>query len=228
MFDSAVLGQALISGESHPEVADEAGLTPGKSDRSEEARLIAQCLAGNSGAFAVLVRPHLTLFTSGIQRILQNQHETQDALQEALLSIHAGLHLFPARDRFPTWAYRICLNEALLRRRSQMRQRDVSFEPFVQADRWLDRGDPGAATQETPTHRRWASDLHRTLLRTGLTDLSEEQRLVFVLRDLEGMDTEYVARKLGISRALVREHRHRALLQLRDEQAVVHVNFCEI
>lgn len=101
------------------------------SDQAHESHLIAGILAGNREAFAVLVRPYLGLFTTGIHRILQDGHDTQDALEEALLSIHAELHHFMGRSKFSTWAYRICLNEALMLRRSRMRRREADIEDFV-------------------------------------------------------------------------------------------------
>lgn len=59
------------------------------------------------------------------------------------------------------------------------------------------------------------SDQLRAKIREGLGRLSDEQRAVFILRDLEGMDTDEVARILGISRGLVRQRLHRARLGLR-------------
>ena len=59
------------------------------------------------------------------------------------------------------------------------------------------------------------SDQVRAKIREGLTQLSDEQRAVFILRDLEGLDTDEVAQLLGISRGLVRQRLHRARLGLR-------------
>jgi hypothetical protein len=100
-----------------------------KFDPSDDAQLIATIRAGDQEAFTDLVRPYLTLFTVGIQRILQNEPDTQIALQGALLSIRTELHLLKAGTRFSTWAYRICLNEALMLRRSRVRQVDNDLEP---------------------------------------------------------------------------------------------------
>jgi RNA polymerase sigma-70 factor (ECF subfamily) len=59
------------------------------------------------------------------------------------------------------------------------------------------------------------SEQVRSKIREGLNQLSDEQRAVFILRDLEGMDTDEVAHVLGISRGLVRQRLHRARLGLR-------------
>ena len=96
-----------------------------------ESQLISQILAGDSAAFAALLRPHLRLFTHGIHRILQDAQDTQDALEEALLDIHAQLPNFGGRSKFSTWAYHICLNEALLLRLSRMRRGKENSEDMV-------------------------------------------------------------------------------------------------
>ena len=57
-------------------------------DASHESQLIAKALQGDGDAFGTLVEPYLGLFYAGIHRILQDPQDAQDALQEALLSIH--------------------------------------------------------------------------------------------------------------------------------------------
>lgn len=93
--------------------------------------LAARAMAGDDEAFAALVRPHLNLFTSGIHRILQDAQDTQEALQEALLDIHAELGRFHGKSSFCAWAYHICLDEALRVRRSRTRRRENNIEDLV-------------------------------------------------------------------------------------------------
>ena len=87
--------------------------------RRPEAVLITEVLQGNQAAYQELVNPHLGLFAAGIQRILQGRMETQRALEDALLSIHASLSRFRPETRFSTWSYHICIEEALKARRAR-------------------------------------------------------------------------------------------------------------
>nr|WP_320132770.1 sigma-70 family RNA polymerase sigma factor [uncultured Holophaga sp.] len=188
-------------------------------DVSHEPSLIAQTLQGDGDAFGTLVEPYLGLFYAGIHRILQDPQDAQDALQEALLSIHTELHRFQGMSKFSTWAYRICINEALMMRRSKLRKREDKIEDF------LPRFSPDGHLMSTDSLRDWSQEAIaldlveqeqvRAKIREGLEQLSDEQRSVFILRDLEGMDTEEVAQMLGISRGLVRQRLHRARLGLR-------------
>ena len=184
-----------------------------------EDQLILSAQEGDGEAFSVLVRPYLGLFFAGIHRILQDTLDAQDALQEALISIHTELSRFQGKSKFSTWAYRICINEALMLRRSRIRRREDAIEDF------LPRFSPDGHLMNTDRMRDWSQDAMalvsverdqmRVKIREGLNQLSDDQRAVFILRDLEGMNTDEVALKLGISRGLVRQRLHRARLGLR-------------
>jgi RNA polymerase sigma-70 factor, ECF subfamily len=188
-------------------------------DSQDEGALVAKAQAGDGEAFGALVEPYLGLFYAGIHRILQDPQDSQDALQEALLSIHKELHRFLGMSKFSTWAYRVCINEALMLRRSKIRRREDNIEDF------MPRFSPEGHLTNSDKLRDWSQDANalvmveqdqvRARIREGLTHLSEEQRAVFVMRDIEGMDTDEVARTLGISRGLVRQRLHRARLGLR-------------
>jgi RNA polymerase sigma-70 factor (ECF subfamily) len=159
------------------------------------------------------------LFTAGIHRILQDPLDTQDALQEALLSIHTELYRFLGQSKFSTWAYRICLNEALMLRRSRIRRREDTLEDFMphfsEDGHLMGKESLLETSREASAMEKVEEEQVRQKIREGLALLSEEQRAVFIMRDIEGMDTEEVAKVLGISRGLVRQRLHRARLGLR-------------
>jgi RNA polymerase sigma-70 factor (ECF subfamily) len=100
-------------------------------DQLDEFDLITATLSGDHEAFEALIRPHLHIFTIGIHRILQDPQDTQEALQEAILSIHSELNRFTGRNRFFAWAYRICLHEGLMLRRSRISRREPNVEMFM-------------------------------------------------------------------------------------------------
>lgn len=174
---------------------------------------------GDADAFRALVEPHLGMFQAVIQRILQDPADTQDALQEALLAMHQQLDRFEGKSRFSTWGYRICVNEALMLRRSRTRRREDAMEDFLprfhgdghhsEVEAFFDLGQAAEAL-----HMAESAQLRAKVLE-GLDRLSDDQRAVFVLKDLEDWDSEDIARHLGISRELVRQRLHRARLGMR-------------
>lgn len=127
-FATACKVKGLAGPEGIPPTASNAGPT---DPALNESQLITQILAGDSAAFATLLRPHLRLFTHGIHRILQDAQDTQDALEEALLDIHTDLRSFGGSSKFSTWAYHICLNQALLLRLSRMRRGKENSEDML-------------------------------------------------------------------------------------------------
>ncbi|HLP31723.1 MAG TPA: sigma-70 family RNA polymerase sigma factor, partial [Geothrix sp.] len=104
---------------------DPAARPPGETD------LIQASIGGDSAAFEALVRPHLGMLFRVIERILGNEAESQDALQDALLTLHRELPGFQGASKFSTWAYRICVNQALMARRKRVRRREDGIEDLM-------------------------------------------------------------------------------------------------
>lgn len=194
------------------------------SSLETESQLLARALSGDGEAFAVLVQPSLGMFHSAILRILGDPADAQDALQEALIAMHSQLSRFEGKSKFSTWAYRVCINEALMLRRSRLRRREDSVEDFM--PRFEDDGhhrnvESVLGFKEEAEALAMAEGRQlRERVQEGLDRLSSDQRAVFILKDLEGWDTEDIARHLGISRDLVRQRLHRARLGLRGCLAV--------
>lgn len=184
-----------------------------------EATLIQAVAQGDAEAFESLVRPHLGMLFRVIDRILGNEAESQDVLQDALITIHRELPGFQGASKFSTWAYRICVNQALMARRKRVRRREDAIEDLMPRF-----GDDGHH-MNVDTILDWSEDAEALMkveqdelqarVRAGLDRLSDDQRAVFVLRDLEGWNTEEIASHLGITRELVRQRVHRARLALR-------------
>lgn len=186
---------------------------------ASEPTLVQAAAQGDPEAFEALVRPHLGMLFRVIDRILGNEAESQDALQDALLTLHRELPGFQGASKFSTWAYRICVNQALMARRKRVRRREDAIEDLMPRF-----GDDGHH-MNVDALLEWSEDAEALMkveqeelkarVRQGLDRLSDDQRAVFVLRDLEGWDTEEIASHLGITRELARQRLHRARLAMR-------------
>jgi RNA polymerase sigma-70 factor (ECF subfamily) len=192
----------------------------------EEAELIQRAAAGESDAFGALVAPHLGLFFNGILRILGNRADAQDALQNALLGIYEDLPGFQARSRFSSWAYKVCINAALMFRRSSLRFREESMDTMP----GLGEFDGSGHHLDTRESLRWSvepqalAEAERRQLRECLVQaldaLPDPLRVVFVLRDLEDWSTEDIAAKLDQAAPTVRQRLHRARVQVQERLRV--------
>ena len=188
-----------------------------------ETELIQRAATGDSDAFGALVQPHLALFHNGIHRILGNVADTQDALQDALMSIHRDLPRFEGRSRFSSWGYKVCLNAALMARRSRVRIHDMEWSEPLALGPFDARGhhtevDRAPEWQvEAQAHALVERIEMRECLTRALDELPDTHRIVFVLKDLEDWETDDIARHLQLTPGTVRQrlHRARALLQAR-------------
>lgn len=179
-----------------------------------EDEVLRRAAQGDGDAFEELVRPHLSLFYNGIHRILGDPSDSQDALQDALIAIFRDLPRFEARSRFSTWAYRVCVNAALMQRRERVRRREETLTDH-QA-----RYDPSGHNLDPLAGLDWSVQAEalaraedqelRAHLVAALDGLPDTQRAVFILRDLEDWNSGQIAQHLGIAPDAVRQRLHRA------------------
>ncbi|MFJ3705504.1 MULTISPECIES: RNA polymerase sigma factor [Streptomyces] len=170
-------------------------------DRSDtdDALLVVRAAEGDEEAFAVLVRLHAPTLVRMATRMLGNEPEAEDAVQDALISAWRKLPQFQMQSTFRTWVYRIVTNRCLNVLRSR---RPVDH---------LDAADHLAAPEHTVSPARIAES-HAAVdeLQTALTTLSAEQRACWVLRELDGQSYEFIAQAVGISQEAVRARVFRA------------------
>ena len=126
-----------------------------------------------------------------------------------------NLERFQAKARFSTWLVRIALNEALckLRKRSRCEAFSLDCDPH--------EGDEHQPMEivdwgRNPEERFAASEL-RQILETCMETLAPPLRVVFQLRDVEGLSIEETAETLGITASAVKARLFRARLQLRNK-----------
>src|ERR1700693_2772564 len=98
---------------------------PGQAGGTGEQDLIWSVQQGQHELFYDLVRPYERRVYAAALAILRNEHDAEDAAQEAMLKAFANIRQFRAEARFSTWLIQITINEALMRRR---RERTVVME----------------------------------------------------------------------------------------------------
>lgn len=177
---------------------------------ADDRRLIADCLDGDNAAFGELVRRHQDRLYNTVYRLVENAEDALDVVQEAFLNAYQSLDSFKGDAQFFTWLYRIAVNTAIsLKRKRRVlaripdRNGENPIEPADQSE--LNR--PGHAIEQAEEEQK----LHRALAR-----LSQEHRVVLVMKELEGQKYEDIAATLGVPIGTVRSRLHRARLELRE------------
>lgn len=187
------------------------------ADRGEpDDRLLLERLrAGDERAFDELVRTAGGRMLALARRMLPREEDARDCVQEAFLHAFRSLDRFDGRSRLTTWLHRIAVNACLMRLRSQRRRPEQSLDallPRFRGDGHQERDTtPWKPPQESGIEREEVRDLVRARIR----ELPEQYRVVLLLRDIEGLDTDETAAMLGTTAAAIKTRLHRARQALR-------------
>jgi RNA polymerase sigma-70 factor (ECF subfamily) len=175
---------------------------------AEDADLIAECLSGRTEAYGELVRRYQDRLFNAVYRFLDSAEDAQDVVQESFLSAYQALDGFEGGSRFFTWLYRIAMNHAI----DLKRKRKVILHMDVYRDEAL---QPPDEKVESNPEEYVAQQEDCRLVRAALKEVSEEHRMVLVLKDLDGLKYEEIAEILGVPIGTIRSRLHRARLELR-------------
>jgi RNA polymerase sigma-70 factor (ECF subfamily) len=182
-------------------------------DDAELARRIGQ---HDHAAFEIMMRRNNGALYRVARAILKNGTEAEDVLQEAYLSAYRHMGEFRGDAKLATWLTRIVVNQALARRRSQLRARVVVPFSNLQADDHVEEelGDTDDAAN-SPEHSTTRAEM-RSLLERKIEELPVAFRTVFMLREVDELSGAETAECLSITEATVRSRLFRARGLLRE------------
>jgi RNA polymerase sigma-70 factor (ECF subfamily) len=179
-----------------------------------DADIVKRVRAGERALFEVLMRRHNQRLYRAARAILKDENEVEDVMQQAYINAFTHLHQFEERSQFSTWLTRIALNEAFGRRRKMRQSESMARRP---SDLDEDSGefmDTITSPQPDPERQAYAHELHR-LLEAAVDTLPETYRIVFMLRDIEGLSTSETGEGLGLGEEAVKTRLHRARAMIR-------------
>jgi RNA polymerase sigma-70 factor (ECF subfamily) len=186
-----------------------------EGEPEEETALISALRAGEDAAFEKLVRSYSARLLAVARRMLQDEDDARDAVQEAFLSAFRGIDRFRADSRVSTWLHRIVVNTCLMKLRSRRRRPETSIEDLL--PRYLEDGHHADAPVEwsEAAESGFEREEIRSLVHTSIDRLPETYRTVLLLRDIEELDTRETARMLEVSTNAIKIRLHRARQALR-------------
>jgi RNA polymerase sigma-70 factor (ECF subfamily) len=184
-------------------------------DAADDRALIARLKAGDGDAYEEAVRLYSGRLLAVTRRILGNDEEARDALQDTFLSAFRSIARFEGDARLSTWLHRIAVNAALMKVRSRKRKPERSIEDLLPAYREDGHHVEGFVSWSPPVDVAMEIAHNRALVRRCIAELPDQYRVALILRDVEDMDTAEVAAVLGISPNAVKIRCHRARQALR-------------
>ena len=184
------------------------------SDTYDEKELIRRLKAGDKAACAECIEIHSPIIYRLALRLMKNEAEAEDVMQETFMNAFKAIDSFEGRSGLGTWLYRIAYNSAMMKlRRGEQHMVSVdealSYETNAVIPRQL--YDWCCLPEED-----FASEEVLAELELAIKELPDKLRVVFVLRELEGLSTIETADSLDLTESAVKVRLHRARLWLRE------------
>ncbi len=168
-------------------------------------------------ALADAVREHGGAMLSVARRLLGNEEDARECVQEGYLRAFSKAESFEGRSSFRTWLHRIVVNTALGILRSRKRAPTQSIDDLLpEFDAEGCRIEPDWHFNE-PLERMLERDDVRSLVRRSIDGLPDPYRTVLLLRDIEGFTTDEAAAMLETNTGAIKTRLHRARAALKKQ-----------
>ncbi len=173
-----------------------------------DAAVVARVRAGERDAFRVLVDRHARAIFRLAYRMVGNEQDADDVVQETFLRAYRQIGRFESRANFGTWLYRIAVNCAvdLLRQRPRREQ--------GQPDDGPEPGLTEADANPSPERLTFSAEIQEKV-EAALHHLSEAERAAFVLRHFEGQSIDEIGHVLGLRTSATKHTVFRAVQKMR-------------
>jgi RNA polymerase sigma-70 factor (ECF subfamily) len=175
--------------------------------------IVKRVRAGERALFEILMRRHNQRLYRAARAVVNDEYDVEDVMQQAYINAFTHLHQFEERSQFSTWLTRITLNEAFGRRRKVQSELMARVSDVVGKDAG-EFMETVRSPQPDPERQAYAQELHR-VLEEAVDALPETYRLVFMLRDVEGLSTSETGEGLGLGEEAVKTRLHRARAMVR-------------
>ena len=189
--------------------------TQDKESKAIEEDLVRKFQGGDLEAFDKLAQIYQKKIYGLSFNLTRNQMDAQDVAQEVLLTIYRKIHTFQGKSAFSSWVYRVTLNATYMKLRSKKKEPKISIEDMLPSfnssgyqqekiQDWSENTESLLFTNET-----------KSVIKKAVDQLPEKEKVVFMLRDVEGLSTEKVGEILELTIPAVKSRLHRARLFLR-------------
>lgn len=172
------------------------------SAHADESELVARVRNGDPEAFGEIVRRYQQRAYAVAHRLMRQREDAEDLVQDAFMAALDKLETFDERRPFGPWLFRILVNRGT----SQLRARGIRVTEEIPAT----VGDESATPDRLAERAETAARVH-----AAIAELSDRQRLVIQLHEIDGFSSAELAEMLGIAEPTVRWTLHAARKRLR-------------
>ncbi|MFZ5592306.1 MAG: sigma-70 family RNA polymerase sigma factor [Bacillota bacterium] len=182
-------------------------------DKLSDLELVGRVKKGDNAAFSVLVQRYENKIYNLAYRFVGNHADACDLAQETFIKLYHSLHTYRGEASFATWLYRVATNVCRDELRRQQRQKKLSLDEMVE--------QPGFALssdneQEMPEEVLEKKELQEQM-QNFLLELSDEHRIVLIMREVQQLSYEEIAAALECSLGTVKSRLNRARQALKQK-----------
>ena len=188
------------------------------TDNITDKEIITRVLGGEKELYAIIVRRYNQRLYRIAMSIVNDDQEAEDIMQVAYINAWENLQSFAFKSGFSTWLTRILINESLLRlkkRGKSINMNDDNMDNAVNQHK--------ALNSPTPLSRLLNAEL-KTVIEDAIGQLPEKYRMVFIMREIEGMNLAETQECLDISEANVKVRLNRAKNLLKESLSSYYKN----
>jgi RNA polymerase sigma-70 factor, ECF subfamily len=186
-----------------------------------ESRLVDRLKQRDEGAFREMVVTYQQRVYNLVYRMLGNKEEAEDLAQEVFVTVFKSIDSFRGESKLSTWIYRIAVNHCKNRHKYLARRMYHASQPL---DELSERGAAGRDGGPTMALQAQISEPDKVLMGLQLEEaiqreiaaLDEEQRLLVILRDIQGLSYQEIATIANLAEGTVKSRLHRARMSLKD------------
>lgn len=171
--------------------------------------IIEKILNGNIDLFEILIRRYNELLFRTIRSYIDVESDVEDIMQDTYIKAFEKLYQFKNEAMFSTWLIRIGINEALQKKRKFPKHETIALQ---QDERFLQIEDHTIMDPERKTIDKESS----CFIEKAIGKLPEKYRIVFMLREVEGLGISEISTCLDLSKSNVKVRLHRARIKLRN------------
>lgn len=182
---------------------------------------VALAQAGDHQAFRVLVERYQGRAHRLALRVLRNDEQARDAVQDAFLKVHSNLARFENRSSFYTWFYRLVMNVCLDAKRRDRSARFVDtpepadLERIATADSMTTSEQHWRSHEEAPDAALDRSEVRGAVVR-AIASLPDAARETLILREVDGLSYSEIAQAQGIPKGTVMSRLHYARRRMQE------------
>ncbi len=188
---------------------------PTQEEKAQDEMLVRNMKAGHMEAFDKIFELYQRKIYALAFNMTRNQMDAQDVTQEVLLTIYRKIDTFQGKSAFSSWVYRITLNATYMKLRTKKKEQYVSLDEGLPNFNNAGFQNEKVSDWSKSTDSLLFSNETKGVIEKAVELLPEKEKVVFILRDVEGLSTEKVGDILDLTIPAVKSRLHRARLFLR-------------